>query len=313
LRVPLVVQRSVAFIGEAAHVDSSGISGDLLATGFFVCVPFMSPDLAHKRCGFFVTAAHVAKDLHKRTIYFVVNKKYGGVTGIKPIGEDWWTHPKDRSADVVAIPVELNREADMSCVATKDFVMPIDFAADKVGVGDEIFITGLFTAVPGISRAMPIVRHGNIAMLPEEQIQTEMGYADVHLVEARSIGGLSGSPVFVRTADAEKGSHKGVQLLGVMHGHWDVKESELNNPTINHDKRGVNYGIGIVTPAIKIMEIIDQPDGLEWRQEMEDKLLKDMTPGTDSARRKDETDEPFAKADFEAALDKVSRKITPKE
>jgi hypothetical protein len=91
---------------------------------------------------------------------------------------------------------------------------------------------------------MPIVRHGNIAMLPEEQIQTEMGYADVHLIEARSIGGLSGSPVFVRTSEAEKDSHRGIQLLGVMHGHWEIKESELNKPTLVHDRRGVNLGIG---------------------------------------------------------------------
>ncbi len=45
------------------------------------------------------------------------------------------------------------------------------------------------------------------------------------------------------------------KLLGVMQGHWDVKESEINSPTIRHDKKhGVNYGICIVTPASKIYE-----------------------------------------------------------
>jgi hypothetical protein len=38
----------------------------------------------------------------------------------------------------------------------------------------------------------------NNGLLTQEQIQTELGFADVYLVEARSIGGLSGCPVFVR-------------------------------------------------------------------------------------------------------------------
>jgi hypothetical protein len=45
---------------------------------------------------------------------------------------------------------------------------------------------------------MPIGRHGSLAMMPSEPIQTDLGFADVYLIKARSMGGISGSPVFVR-------------------------------------------------------------------------------------------------------------------
>ena len=44
---------------------------------------------------------------------------------------------------------------------------------------------------------MPIVRQGCLAMMLSEQIQTDLeGFADIYLIEARFIGGISGSPVF---------------------------------------------------------------------------------------------------------------------
>jgi hypothetical protein len=129
---------------------------------------------------------------------------------------------------------------------------------------------------------MPIIRHGNIAMMPKEQIQTELGYADVYLIEARSLGGLSGSPVFVRPTictaipDNQWGlKHNfsyghGATLLGLMHGHWDVKESEMNKAFFTHDrKHGVNYGIAIVVPAYKIVETLNRPELIELRAQAE--------------------------------------------
>jgi hypothetical protein len=42
----------------------------------------------------------------------------------------------------------------------------------SVGVGDEIFITGLFANYVGDVRDAPIVRVGNLAAYPEERIGT---------------------------------------------------------------------------------------------------------------------------------------------
>jgi hypothetical protein len=68
----------------------------------------------------------------------------------------------------------------------------------EVAVGDEVFITGLFSQRHGTRRNIPIVRVGNLACMTEEKVSTNyFGDMDAILIEARSIGGLSGSPVFL--------------------------------------------------------------------------------------------------------------------
>jgi hypothetical protein len=157
-------------------------------------------------------------------------------------------HPTDATADVAVIQVEMSPEADMAAIALDHFGLPEVLKRYNIGIGDEVHVAGLFTAVPGTTRNMPIIRHGTLAMLPSEQIQTELGYADVYLIEVRFIGGLSGSPVFVRntvclkverpdgSSDLLFGNGGQTILLGVMQGHWDIKESEINNPVITHDR-----------------------------------------------------------------------------
>jgi hypothetical protein len=171
-----------------------------------------------------------------------------------------------------------------------DFVTRELITQENYGVGDEVFIPGLFTFAPGTTRTTPIVRHGNIAMMPDEQIQTELGYADVYLTEARSISGISGSPVMVRSTITVNGQSQdrrplvlhGVgdfNLLGLMHGHWDVEESAINKPTITHNpKRGVNLGIAIVVPAIKILETINRPDLANMRRDIEERAMRERIP-----------------------------------
>jgi hypothetical protein len=323
MRLPDVVLKCVTFIGEVTSQESDeSLSGDLLATGFFVSVPSARVrGISYQYC---VTAKHIAKDLEGREIFAVVNKQGGGVTQLEFFGDHWWLHPTDTTTDLAVIPCVFNRDMDAKSIATEMFATMDLIAARNIGVGDEVFATGLFTPAPGTSRNMPIVRHGNIAMFPEEQIQTELGFADVYLVEARSIGGLSGSPVFVRETIAIKGNiqHDSspvtisgcgrALLLGLMHGHWDIKESEINKPEIIHDeKRGVNLGIGIVVPARKIIETLNQKELAEMREHQDEVKVKRGVPKMDSARKPNEAESPFTKSDFENALRKVSRKIEP--
>ena len=158
--------------------------------------------------------------------------------------------------------------------------------------------------------------------MPNEQIQTELGYADLYLVEARSLPGISGSPVFVRPTVDFKIKHKsgkvadvfcagvGAILLGMMHGHWDVKESEMNEAFFTQDrKRGVNMGVAMVVPALKILETINQEELVAIRREGERLATRKMVPGRDSAKPRKEEPQ-FSKNDFEAALEKASRRIT---
>jgi hypothetical protein len=66
---------------------------------------------------------------------------------------------------------------------------------EAIGIGDEVFMVGLFRNHLGRDRNEPIIRVGNIAAMPTDPIRSQV-YGDMRaiLVEARSIGGLSGSP-----------------------------------------------------------------------------------------------------------------------
>ena len=95
---------------------------------------------------------------------------------------------------------------------------------------------------------------------------------DVYLVESRSIGGLSGSPVFidVRIAKTTRPPNYGwmagaydssspgrFKLLGLVHGHfggWDI----LPDATADDGKEKVhiNMGIAMVVPAEKIQDAL---------------------------------------------------------
>ncbi|MDX6456842.1 MAG: hypothetical protein QOE55_539, partial [Acidobacteriaceae bacterium] len=122
---------------------------------------------------------------------------------------------------------------------------------------------------------IPVVRTGNIAMMPKEKVPlSQFGLADVYLIEGRSIGGLSGSPVFCWNTVKipgmnEKGQPKTLaglsqmHFLGLMHGHWDlpVSFSDLDKA------EAVNMGISIVVPAKKIFEILFSPALVEARNE----------------------------------------------
>jgi hypothetical protein len=322
VRIPTNLFKGIVFIGAVAGYNDSGDPyGDIQGTGFFVRVPSaIDPILSHL---YLVTAKHVIEDLGTSDAYILVNGKDGKAKPLKQLGPKWWKHPSDNTADVIVRQVAAQKGVEGWGAKIDDFITPEDIKKETVCVGDEVFLAGYFSPISS-DRNLPIVRHGNIAMLPDEQIQTEHGMADVYLIEARSIGGISGSLVAVRPPlrygiDMPKGTMAyfdaigKYKLLGVMHGHWDIKESKMNDPKIEHDrKHGVNMGIGIVVPAIKILETINQPGLVELRRLGDEDMARQSksVPGMDSVRRTkpEETKPVFTKADFEDALKKASRK-----
>jgi hypothetical protein len=109
----------------------------------------------------------------------------------------------------------------------------------------------------------------------EEKISTKsFGDIDAYLVEARSIGGLSGSPVFLNLGITRiiKKQIKFTTgepiyyLIGLVHGHYDVKSDEIDaaqpgdkneDPSADH----VNTGIAIVVPFHNIDAAIRAYEG----------------------------------------------------
>ena len=133
-----------------------------------------------------------------------------------------------------------------------------------IAPGDDVFLTGLFVNHLGRDRNLPIVRCGNLAAMPEELVATEVGPMEAFLIEARSIGGLSGSPCFVSLGqyrligrELQPQDQLAIFLLGMVHGHWDAARGDVV-PADAGDQETINKGIAIVIPAQHIIETIRQ-------------------------------------------------------
>jgi hypothetical protein len=130
---------------------------------------------------------------------------------------------------------------------------------------------------------LPLVRSGNIAMMPSDKLPIKhFGEMEAYLAEGRSIGGLSGSPAFVRnTVQLPINSSKGrghlsglgsVHLLGLIHGHWDLPISFSES----EQYEAVNMGVSIIVPAKKILETLYHPTLVALRDEHESKNTRTL-------------------------------------
>jgi hypothetical protein len=292
MRVPDFVLKTVGFIAESVTSDGEQDKYDRINTGFFVAI--QSKVNAANLFFCFVTAKHVADDLKNREIAFIVNRRGGGVTTLRNRDVKWYFHPSDPSVDVAVLTFNVTRDLDILATPLSMFLDRATMESKQIGIGDEVFMPGLFTYAPGTRRNMPLVRYGTIAMLPDEPIQVESGFAEVYLIEARSIGGISGSPVFVRQTIHLQGQDAhgtdnilhGVGgehfLLGLAHGHWDILERDLNEYSPIQDRqRGVNLGIGIVVPSHKILEVINHPELIRQRDEWDEEFRRRIVPTPD--------------------------------
>jgi len=242
-------------------------------TAFFVGVP--SESIEGLDYVYLVTAKHVAKRLEGKEFLVRINTRAGGSAILKGQGTRWWYHPTDESVDVGLITFSPPPEFEYMRIQTSSFLSDEIIRKKSIGPGDEVFITGLFAQLSGLQRNLPIVRMGNIAMIPGESVPTSIGDIEAYLVEARSIGGLSGSPAFVRETVYEGiGSF---YLLGLMHGHWDIPAKNRSDIGDVYSKGTVNMGIAIVVPAKKILEVLNQPQLVESRRMDDEQMRKERT------------------------------------
>ncbi len=274
MRVPDQIRECVAFI------CCRDANGDLryAGTGFFVAL--QSTALQGKIFVYFITAKHVVAGLKAAgydPFYIRLNLKAGTHILAETNAEDWVFHEMP-AVDVAALafgtpdefehrPFLLDRGAATAAVIRDH----------RIGIGDEVFVTGLFVSHTGARRNIPLVRVGTIAAMPEEPIDTRMGLMEAYLIEMRSIGGLSGSPVFVYL-DPFRHPDEGVfWLLGLIHGHWNIKREGEQATVLEEDleQEKVNMGIAIVPPVDRILEVLNMPEMVERREQPERELREE--------------------------------------
>ena len=280
MRVPYEVRQCVVFVGLPVTMQGGQQILRFQGTAFFVSVP--SESIQGLNYIYLVTAKHVATKLEGKTFMVRINTKDGRSKLIVGQGTRWRYHATDESVDVALIPFAPPEEFEYKHIPISMFLLDDTIQGKGIGTGDEVFITGLFAHLTGSARNLPIVRMGNIAMMPGEPVPTrEFGDIEAYLIEARSIGGLSGSPAFVReTVSVGLGSF---YLMGLMHGHWDIP-AQRNEDTmqVDEDTYGrVNMGIAIVVPAKKILEVLNQPQLIERRRTGDEARRKETMPTLD--------------------------------
>lgn len=270
MQIPDEVRKSVFFVLYKDKDQNLRFAG----TGFFVSM--QSEYSSEKTFIYMVTAKHVVIEARNCSsddhIYARINTRDGGskLTGIR--FDAWQSHSED-SVDAAIFQQAVDpQEFDYLTIPIEMVVDSKVIHEETIGVGDEIFLAGLFVNYFGQNKNIPIIRVGNIAAMPEERIQvSNFGEIEAYLVEARSIGGLSGSPVFVhlsgvRVKDGQTQLRgKSFYWLGLMHGHYDLRENRQNESD-SLSREAINMGIGIVVPATKILEILNQPYFSEIRK-----------------------------------------------
>lgn len=247
-----------------------------------------------------VTAKHVLTGVRQRStdgrLLLRFNVTDGSYRFIETDLGQWEVHPAPE-VDVAVLNFVSAPDLDVrfigdSLSATDDVI-----AKYRIGIGDDVFITGLFVNHYGSERNIPILRVGNIAAVPSEPVTTGMGAMHAYLIEARSIGGLSGSPVFVYLDPLRQGGGPAGTvlisggegpiggrffLLGLIHGHYDVRSvTDLAKPDGLKDE-AINMGIAIVVPFSRIRETISQPERIALRRKAADQLKRQEPPARGS-------------------------------
>jgi hypothetical protein len=301
VRIDDLVQKTVVFIGSSPN-------GIFVPAGTgFVTVSLYSETVAWQSV---ITARHVIESVPSDIVTIRLNMLVGGACTVKTKKDEWVFHP-NQAIDLAACPTYLakdyfddvlhfvivNRDSErendpawMECVLTDEITKE-----QRVGVGDEIHITGMFVSHIGETRNRPIVRIGTIAAMPDEPLETTYGTHDAFLVEVRSIDGLSGSPVCIdlqrrelpHSMPARPLPHplerrRNVCLVGVVLGYngivnpndtleiKDERDSSLKKTWVP-----MNTGIAVVLPARYIAETTEQPAMAEIRA----KVLSEYNKG----------------------------------
>ncbi|WP_156041783.1 trypsin-like peptidase domain-containing protein [Bradyrhizobium sp. URHD0069] len=227
---------------------------------------------------FVVTNKHV---IDNGSMVVRLNTQDGKKDVIPLDGAKWFTHPD--GDDLAVCPIGLNVAHRFQFVELNQFLTHEIIKTFDIGCGDDVFIVGRFVSHEGKQKNLPTVRWGSVAQMPWEPIIQDDGFAqESFLVEARSISGFSGSPVFLEIPpqviipklpkgmipEQSKRPNMpfplGPWLMGIDYCHMYAKEkvhSRITGKPVSDDWYvRLNTGIMGVVPAWKLADILGGPD-----------------------------------------------------
>jgi len=321
MRIPNSITSCVCFLCVKYEGGEHAGKYQSVGTGFFVGI-----DEGGYTFPYLVTARHVPDEIQRRgftDLYVRLNKHDDSFDYLDVTSPNWTTY-EDEAIDLAILPFApppsvFNFELlPMDMIATNE-----DIGDHGIGLGDDLFAVGLFTLRTGRQRNIPILRTGVIAAMPTEPLPSKRGGQYMaYLAEMRSIGGLSGSPVFTfinrhrPIHNLPEGKDWLYFLIGLIRGHWDLEQTtsdtEIADVPFYGKGESLNTGIAVVTPAQYIRGMLMSEPFTKERRKMIEKRDRENLPTEDIGLTKG-IPPPLTKEGFEDALRRASGKTSEPE
>lgn len=286
-----------------------------------------------------VTARHIlerarALAVSEDEVYLRVNLEANGGADLIQVGlSKWIFHPDDSPAmgkewleysdslryDVAVMPCPdaIFERAYFTILdlSPDSIVTPELIVEDGIGPGDDVALAGLYRNHVGKQSNIPVIRSGIISAMPEEPVWTELGPMEAYLIEIRSLGGLSGSPVMWLSGPGRLDTKSGVMrygdycffLLGLVHGHFDAPKSDRFVSEAWPYPERMNEGMSMVVPVAKILETVNQEAVMGDKRKHEAKIRDEEGSAKMDSLPEPDLDERFSLAplDPETVLRKL--------
>lgn len=296
-RIPDTHLKAVVFIYSSSSAAYQGTGPG--ATGFIITAPPADGVQDRFRVPYVVTNRHVAEkgELWVRCTTAWAPEEWPDDTYVVHLTKDKWFFPEGND-DLAVAPIErpyngFAYEFPLDWIAVTRTVRD----AFKVGAGDDVFMCGRYVAQSGRVTNNPFSRFGNISLMPDPDEPVRDGEnndVEAYLVEMRSQGGFSGSPMFVHfPANGFRGTVGEYPiedntdrwgLLGVYTGHFSeylpLVEREAGGRYVtaaSHYRSVGGREVAIVCPTWKLVELLEREDVRTDRREREQRMITHET------------------------------------
>lgn len=322
-------------IGEAPlplHKDHIGCVGFITTNGVPVGTCFIvtlaDPDLPpHLGHGYVVTARHVL--YNKRTGSRLPNLKvrFRELDGdrVQDLdAHDWVEHPID-DIDVAVAPID--GVPDFPTGSLSMDLHPFDLTDIEAVLGQAVYYVGLFAPVDKMgAEGVPMVRSGTVGAISQLiHPEGKDGPFEAHLIDCRSYGGFSGSPVYIQVSLpsmagelSKKGQWEGYSISHRIQArnYWTwlwglliIHYTDLAAPDAI-----ANMGVGIVIPVERIRDVLNTKRLIDLRRD-DAVQIRAAEPGVNVVAQDASALAPeiYTEAEFLGDLRKVSRPVARPE
>jgi hypothetical protein len=215
----VIIQREADMHIDGQFINCVSFIGKQTEVGFYAegtCFFLQVVEEEHMLFTYAVTASHIIRNLTGDVISIRVQRRPDLPPKIFNTSKSEWHNHPDPDIDICAYTIDWriwNTDNDLNILALTQGVIltPEKQKLLGFGVGSDVFIPSAFVAALGERQNIPVVRFGHVAAMALEPIAVASPKRPAFLIETRSLGGMSGSPVMFHTDPARSGQRETLQ------------------------------------------------------------------------------------------------------